>query len=412
MIRIVAFALAATAQGGGTDVGCKIGLYRAQSGTEQVAISSGPADQLRFTYVDGRRGIVGAPGSAFRCEAGAIRSGTGEWSAVSLKLTESKFDSHGQELAGVLIEPATPGPHPLVIMVHGSERTSPRLGSYPYLFPAQGIAVFAYDKRGTGQSEGEYTQNFELLADDAASAMREARRIAAGRFSRAGFFGGSQGGWIAPLAATRSQADFVAVGFGLMASPLEEDHSQVLTEMREWGYSASDQALAGELADAAGALVASHFSSGFERLAEVKRRASAKPWFSRIKGEFTGDVARADETNLRRVGRAVYENVELIWDYDALPVIKRVRAPQLWILAEKDREAPPETTLERLAIARRGGSDLAIYSFPDTDHGMVEFTQAADGERTVTRITDGYYRLLGDWIKGKVAGTYGRARKR
>ena len=409
MIGIVALALAAADPAGGADGGCKVGLYRSASGSEQAVISVGGSGQLRYTFVDGRRGSVGG---LLRCENGSIRSDASEWSAVPLKLTETKFNSHGQQLTGVLIEPATPGPHPLVVMVHGSERTSPRLGSYPYIFAAQGIAVFAYDKRGTGQSEGEYTQNFELLADDASVAMLEARRLAAGRFSRAGFFGGSQGGWIAPLAATRSPADFVAVGFGLMASPLEEDRSHVLTEMREQGYGAADQALAGELADAAGALVVSHFTTGFERLAEVKRRASAKPWFGRIKGEFTGDVARADEADLRRVGGAIYDNVELIWDYDALSVIERVRAPQLWVLAEKDREAPPETTLERLAVARNAGAKLAIYSFPDTDHGMVEFTQDAKGERTVTRVTEGYFRLLGDWIKGRVDGTYGRARKR
>src|SRR3546814_4024148 len=88
---------------------------------------------------------------------------------------------------------------------------------------AQGISVFVYDKRGTGGSEGEYTQNFELLAADAAKALDTARGMTAGRHGRAGFFGGSQGGWVAPLAATRTKADFVAVGFGLVASPIEED---------------------------------------------------------------------------------------------------------------------------------------------------------------------------------------------
>ena len=42
---------------------------------------------------------------------------------------------------------------------------------------------------------------------------------------------------------------------------------------------------------------------------------------------------------------------------------------------------------------------------------MVEFATNADGSRTVTRITDGYLRLLGDWIKGRAVGIYGRAQK-
>jgi len=43
---------------------------------------------------------------------------------------------------------------------------------------------------------------------------------------------------------------------------------------------------------------------------------------------------------------------------------------------------------------------------------MVEFTEAADGNRTYGRIADGYFRLLTDWIKGSTRGSYGRARTR
>jgi uncharacterized protein len=52
-----------------------------------------------------------------------------------------------------------------------------------------------------------------------------------------------------------------------------------------------------------------------------------------------------------------------------------------------------------------------VYLFPDTDHGMFEFVANPDGTRKITRITDGYLRLLGDWIKGHVAGKYGRGQK-
>jgi hypothetical protein len=309
-----------------------------------------------------------------------------------------------------LIEPPG-GPHPLLVLVHGSERTSPLSSAYPYIFASYGLTVFAYDKRGTGKSEGEYTQNFELLADDAAAAMTAARRLAQGRFDRAGYFGGSQGGWVAPLAATRTPVDFVAVGFGLIESPLGEDREQVLSEMRAKGYGTDDVAAAREVADATGQLVASNFTIGFDHLAVMKRRYGSKPWFNDINGEFTGAVLRESEADLRRVGRALFDNLELIWDYDAPAVIRRVKSPQLWVLAEEDREAPSETSLNLLRQIRGGGADLTIYSFPGTDHGMVEFVQAADGSRTYTRITDGYFRLLADWIKDAPPTAYGRARK-
>ena len=42
---------------------------------------------------------------------------------------------------------------------------------------------------------------------------------------------------------------------------------------------------------------------------------------------------------------------------------------------------------------------------------MLEFVTNPDGSRTMTRITDGYLRLVGDWIQRRVAGPYGRAQK-
>ena len=57
------------------------------------------------------------------------------------------------------------------------------------------------------------------------------------------------------------------------------------------------------------------------------------------------------------------------------------------------------------------GRDVDVYLFPDTDHGMIEFTTEPDGTRRITRITDGYFRLLGDWIKGSLHGQYGRAER-
>jgi hypothetical protein len=217
---------------------------------------------------------------------------------------------------------------------------------------------------------------------------------------------------VAPLAATRSPAEFVAVGFGLMASPIEEDRDQVLTELRNQGASDEVLAAAKEVTDATATLVRSHFTDGFDALAAVKRRHGGSTWFKSIRGEYTGGILASSEADLRRIGRARFDNLELIWDYDAMATLANVRARQLWIVAEDDREAPPSVTLDRLARLKGRGADLEIYSFPGTDHGMVEYAQAADGSRSYGRITDGYFRLLADWIFERTSGGYGRARRR
>jgi pimeloyl-ACP methyl ester carboxylesterase len=411
MIRVLLTAATLTLFAAPAASACETGLYQSSNG-EAASVVKQPNGDFRYMFTDGRRGKIGAPDSILSCDGESIRSGGAAWSRVPLKLTETHFKSHRETLSGILIEPATPTPQPLVVMVHGSERTSPRLSYYPYILASQGLTVFAYDKRGTGASEGEYTQNFELLADDAAAALKEARRLAAGRFTRAGYFGGSQGGWVAPLAATLAPANFVAVGFGLISTPTEEDRDQVVSEMRELRYGPSDIAQAVQLADAASQIASSHFTSGFEQFQALKQEYASRPWFSRINGEYSGAMMRESDADLRRIGQAEFDNVELIWNYDAMATLRRLKAPLLWVIAEKDREAPPELTLERLAALRKQGADISVYSFPDTDHGIYEFVQAADGSRTVTRVSDGYFRLLGDWIKGQVGGPYGRARRR
>lgn len=403
-----------------TPVDCGYGVYGVKG--KQVVVISNPTSTSanapeRYTFLDGRRGDVNAAGGPVRCEQGTVRvkgddGAYAAWNKLPLIETPTRFKSHGTELAGVLIEPedAKEKP-PLVVFVHGSEKTPGIGGYYPYVFAAEGLSVFAYDKRGTGASDGDYTQNFELLGDDAAAALNEARRLAAGRYSRAGLFGGSQGGWVAPLAAKRAHADFVAVGFGIVVSPLEQDQEQVAVEMKNEKYGAAAIAEAQTVTAATSAVMASHFTSGFEQLATARQRFAAEPWFKQLKGQFTGDVLSDDEADLRRTGAPRFDNLNIIWNYDALTVIRSLSIPQLWVVAGDDSVAPGGLTRSRLGALQREGKPIDLYVFPHTDHGMYEFVEDADGTRHNTRIADGYFSLLADWMRQRPASTYGRGER-
>lgn len=393
---------------------CQPATYAAPDG-DFVVLAKSPAvaaPALRYQFRDGRRGATSDADVPLVCGAADVSVDGEVWKPIAFRETPASFDSVGTKMNGMLIEP--PGQNaqrPLVVMVHGSERSSPIGGIYGYAMAAQGISVFVYDKRGTGGSDGEYTQNFELLAVDAAKALDTARGMTAGRHGRAGFFGGSQGGWVAPLAATRTKADFVAVGFGLVASPIEEDREQMVSEVRAAGLGKDAEALVNRLSAATSKLVLTNFAQGYDALDAVRREMAARPWAAAINGEYSGAIARMTNDELRRVGRARFDNVELIWDYDAVAGLKRLDTPLLWVLAGEDREAPIETTRAALLGLAKEGKPFDVYLFPDTDHGMFEFTTAADGSRKITRITDGYLKLLGDWIKGDLREPYGRAER-
>jgi pimeloyl-ACP methyl ester carboxylesterase len=396
---------------------CEQGAYVSDRGDFVVVVpmSAPQMSGQRYLFRDGRRGSTSDADAPLTCVDGAveIKSGnaTERWKQRPLTTSDTRFRSVETELAGRLIEPRGEGKRPLVVMVHGSERTSALNSVYAYALAAQGISVFVYDKRGTGSSEGEYTQNFELLAADAAAAFAQAKSMAGGHISRAGYFGGSQGGWVAPLAATHSPADFVAIGFGLVASPIEEDREQMVSEARALGLDAHAFELIDALSAATSRLVLSGFAQGYDELDKVRNELARQPWSQQIHGEYSGQIVRLSDDELRRLGRARFDNVELIWDYDSIGALERVNVPVLWVLAGEDREAPIETTRAALLQLQKAGKPIDVYLFPDTDHGMMEFVTNPDGSRRMTRITDGYLRLLGDWIKGRVAGKYGRGQK-
>src|SRR5262249_8380393 len=147
------------------------------------------------------------------------------------------------------------------------------------------------------------------------------------------------------------------------ASPIEEDRDQVADDLREHGFGEAETAEALELAGAASAIAKSHFTEGFDRFQALKTQDAGKPWYRFVRGEYTGAMLRMPDTDVRRVGQGVFDNVELSWDYDAPAVIRRLRVPLLWVIAEQDREAPPAVTLERLSALRSQGVDVTIYSF-------------------------------------------------
>ncbi len=377
-----------------------------------------PKPHLHYLMLDGRYGTTKQDSIPIEYFEDSLLISNSSGTNTTLKRrefvrTSTTFLSHGYQLTGELIEP-TNGPnskHPLLVMVHGSEKEAAIGSSRSLLLAAQGISVFVYDKRGTGQSEGEYTQNFELLADDAAAAMEHAQQLADGQFNRCGYFGASQGGWVAPLAATRSKVDFVAIGFGLVASPIEEDRDQMLSEIRDSGYGPSTESDIRRVSSATARIVQSHFEKGFEELESLRKERSQEPWFKTIQGEYSGSMLRMSDKNLRRVGRSLFDNLELQWDYNAQAVLNELDLPVLWVVAENDRAAPSEQTVKALSELKTRGKPIEAFIFPDTDHGMYDFIRNPDGSRRYTKVTEGYFRLLGDFILGRASGNYGRGKR-
>jgi dienelactone hydrolase len=405
---------------------CHIGAYQLPDGA--IVDIAPTKEALRWRLMDGRTGEI-KPDTAGNwisrrgwsdqpdqvavvfgsCGEGKISFAGQAGQRLKFRIVDTTFQGDGVKLAGRLVLPEGDGPVPISILVHGSEDYSGRDRYFEQrAWPANGVGIFVYDKRGTGASEGKYTQDFRVLARDAVAAVGEARRLAGARAGRVGLDGGSQGGWIAPLAASQTPVDYVIVRFGMAESALAEDRSEVLLGLQEKGYGEDVLAKARKVTDATGTIVASRLERGWDELDALRKAYSHEPWFKDIGGEYSGMIALHTRAEAEAYGRKA--DVGTSWDYEPLPVLQQLNTPMLWVLAGADREAPVDETRRRLLALAKAGRPVSVLEFPNTDHGIVEFQTGADGERTALRYADGYFRADIDYAKtGTLPGRYGTA---
>jgi len=240
------------------------------------------------------------------------------------------------------------------------------------------------------------------------AAVAAAKSLAGARLERIGFQGGSQGGWVAPLAATRTAVDFVIVCFGLAVNVIDEDQQSVELQLSEKGYSRSEIRDALSVASAVENVVASGFNSGFAELDRLRKRHAAARWYKDLRGDYTHIFLSKSEAELRAM--APQFDWHIPWNYDPMPVLRSLRTPQLWVLGGEDYEAPSRETRKRLNSLIARGSDCTIAYYRNAEHGMTLFEVDAKGERISTRYAPGYFQMLRDFsLHGTLSGQYGDA---
>jgi pimeloyl-ACP methyl ester carboxylesterase len=229
---------------------------------------------------------------------------------------EVTFESRGDTLVGTLKVPSADGTHPALIWVHGSGEEARDTTSrfYTDLLDRR-FAVFAFDKRGVGESDGRCCPlDFDLLADDVLAAVDALRSRDDVDDERIGLLGLSQGGWIIPVAATKSDD----VSFAIVLS-------------------------------------GSAVSVGEEGL------------YSGL----TGDVGCIPSgTPPALVSRLLREAKPS--EFDPRPYLERLDIPVLWLYGANDMSQPVEKDLTVLEPLRQGGKEFEVVVFPDADHALLQ----------------------------------------
>jgi dienelactone hydrolase len=431
LAAVAAILVSATAAWPADD--CHVGAYRFADGGV-VDLAPADAGALRWRMFDGTVGTLHPHNGGWTstlgwtdtpdghrvalpdCAGGEVVFDGRTGQRIAFDVTDTTFAGRGGVmLKGRLVLPNGAGKVAIVVLVHGSEDSS-ALQTYwlQRMLPAEGVGAFVYDKRGTGGSGGTYTQAFDVLADDAVAAMREARRLAGTRAGRVGYQGGSQGGWVVPLAANRAPVDFAIVSFGLAVTVLEEDEQEMVLEMKLKGHSDAEIAKALEVERAAGALAAEAMAGNpigeatYAAFDSVRAKYRNEPWFKHVHGNFTHFLLPLNEEQMQAFARAHDWHTPV--HYQPMPTLQASTTPQLWILGSDDLEAPSAETARRIRALIDAGKDFTLALNPSAEHGMTEYVLDAKGERQSTRFSAGYIAMMRDFARdGALHGSYGRA---
>ncbi len=300
---------------------------------------------------------------------------------------EVAFEHGSTRLAGALALPPRGGPHPAVVFVHGSGPASRDSGVIPLLrerFTGEGIAVFSYDKPGDGGSTGAWTsQRLEDRAGEALAAAKFLRSRAEIDPLAVGLLGGSQGGWVAPLAATMGEVAFVIAVSGPGMTPAEQELYRVEHELRDDGFDDDQVGRALELTRACQADLRAGRPA--VQVLEAARAFEAEPWFGRLL--------------LHEATPELLDFVRGIQDFDPVPVLERVRCPLLGIWGARDLLVSAHHSLATFAaaLARGGNPNVRLEVFPEADHGLRR--PVGDGDHAERAHVPGFFPSMTAWIR-------------
>ncbi len=222
-------------------------------------------------------------------------------------------------LAAELDLPPGEGPFPAMVFVHGSGRiTRHQFTGAARWLASNGIAMLRFDKRGVGESTGEYRgvnafnsiEMFDTLAQDVLAAVAYLKTHPKIDPGQIGLYGVSQAGWIMPLAASRS----------------------------------NDVAFMISISGAASTIGISDF---YDQIAE--------------QGLSDEEIAEA------------LRNFDNTHGFDPAPFLETFTIPALWIYGGQDKSNPTANDIAILEkIKAEKNKDFTIHLFPNANHGLTD----------------------------------------
>lgn len=275
---------------------------------------------------------------------------------------EVKFKNHKHniELAGTLTLPSSTGKYPAVVLISGSgpqDRDQTFMGHKTFLVIAdfltqQGIAVLRFDDRGVGLSSGDFaTATSADFAQDVSAAvdfLSSHNNIAKNSI---GLIGHSEGGLIAPIAASKDpDVAFIA----LLAGPGQTGNEiaiwQVKTFLQANGLSLEAAEAGSEITRALNTTVVNNsnkdnLESELLRTYDTKWQALPEGIKSEIKAIGGGKLSKA------RIQVLSSNWTKYFLLHDPINFLSKLDIPVLAIHGDKDTQMDMELNLSKIRHA-------------------------------------------------------------
>lgn len=360
----------------------KIYLERPQPNAASIVFDGSVAGDR----VSGRWGGVGVTDATF-----VLRRA--KKPAAGYREEEVTFTNGDVTLSGTLLLPESKGPHPAIIFTHGGGAQERGPNREPaIMFARRGIAALIYDKRGTGNSTGEWpSAGLDTLAADALAGVRllKTRREIDPR--RIGIEGHSQGGWVAPLAATESGGDvaFVIVSAASGINAAEQSVFHRANVIREAGFPEAAAAKASELRQQL--YETARTGASREQLKADVEKIHREPWFGL--SELPHPIP---------VDEKLAPGVRQMLFFEPAPTWEKISVPVLAVWGDRDTVVPVEKsqTIIRQALTKAGRKDFTVKIFPGVDHGVLA-ARPKDGAWDFPRRAPGYQEFMVAWALEK-----------
>lgn len=320
------------------------------------------------------------------------------------------YTSMAADIAGTLVLPNSPGPHPAVIIAHSSAAGERHAYlQYASLFAQDGLAVLIYDRRGHGLSTGggPFNLNTEVLAKDMKSGFKFLQARPDIDPTKIGLMGFSNGSWVAPMAARDlPEVAFISVSMASSISQVEAEMFRRESVLRATGVSE------GSIAQALVALElyfrGAVFSFSDEEIAEfavLYQALTKNEELQEAQGINILPTATPLDEILRDSGSASF------MAFSPADVYMQTDVPVSYFVGELDENIPTSLTVPIMGdiVARRPDADITFTVYPDALHGMFVLSAPVTGisqdvlypNLASYRFAPGYIGQMRSWLKQK-----------